>query len=495
MKVFTVAQVRAWDQFTIARQPISSLDLMERASVAFVDWFCAHFDNQKQIVVFCGMGNNGGDGLAIGRLLVQKEYTLKIYVVKHTDSSSPDFEANLQRLPPHTLVSFVENATDIPALTPTDLVLDALLGSGLSRPATGIMAQTIAAINQSSATVVAVDIASGLFADTPNGADEAIVRPHFTVSFQCPKLAFFQPQNADFVGDWHCIDIGLHPDFEEQTPTLYFYTDAARVALLLKPRPKYAHKGTFGHALIIAGSYGKIGAAVLSARACLRSGVGLLTVQTARCGYEIVQVTLPEAMIWEENNYRINTKIPDYLGIYSAIGIGPGLGKAPETLQMLRDLLELWRKPAVFDADALNLLAENPELLSQLPPNSILTPHPKEFQRLLGKTWANDYEKLHFLRNFAQQYQVVVCLKGAHTAVALTNGTVHFNATGNAGMATGGSGDALTGIVTALLAQGYDAADAAVFGVYQHGHAGDRAAAQKGQSALIASDIINCLGW
>lgn len=496
MKIFSVLQIRAWDNATLALEPIASLDLMERASAAFVRWFCERFDDQPCVKIVCGMGNNGGDGLAIARLLIQKHYNVQVYIVKHTDTGSKDFQANWDRLTPQTTLHWIDNPSSIPLFYPSDIVVDALLGAGLSRPTEGVVAAVIQAINSSESTIISIDIASGLSADLPNASSDIIVKPAFTVSFQCPKLAFFQPQCADYVGDWQVIPIGLHPDYELATDTPYFFTSQAQIdaIILSKTRKKYAHKGTFGHALLIGGSYGKIGAMVLSAKACLRSGVGLLTVQVPRCGYDILQTSLPEAMVLADWHWMVNTTA-QAISTYSALGIGPGLGKDPLTLAMLRQLLPTIVQPLVLDADALNLISENPDLLASLPNHTILTPHPKEFQRLLGQDWENDYEKLGLLRDFAQKHQLVVCLKGAHTAVALPDGTIHFNATGNPGMATGGSGDVLTGIITGLLAQGFSPTDAALFGVFQHGMAGDRAAQKCTQPALIASDIINEMGW
>jgi len=496
MKVFTVPQIRAWDAYTIAHEPISSLQLMERASSAFVKWFCERFDDRRPIFIVCGMGNNGGDGLVISRLLLHKGYSVQVIIVRLSVQGSADFEANLIRVSPLTSVQWVSHQRDLPDFAQNAIVIDALLGSGLSRPAQGLVAEIIQRINASPVTVVAVDIASGLFADLANAASDAIIQPDYTISFQCPKLAFVQPQLADYVGEWHVVPIGLAADYAESTPSPYHFTTTTLIHSfgIANRRKKYAHKGSFGHALLIGGSYGKIGAIVLSSKACLRSGVGLLTVQTPRCGYDILQTSLPEAMALPDWHWMVNTAVPDIEG-YSAIGIGPGLGKDPLTLSLLQTLLPKLRQPTVFDADALNLMSEHRELLPLLPPNAILTPHPKEFQRLLGRAWKDDFEKLSLLQSFAQQYQVIVCLKGAHTAVALPDGTIYFNSTGNPGMATGGSGDVLTGIITGLLTQGIPPHQAAIFGVYQHGAAGDRAANKCTQPALIASDIINEMGW
>jgi NAD(P)H-hydrate epimerase len=496
MKLFTVEQIRAWDAYTIAHEPISSIDLMERAATAFTDWLLEHVRQPNGLTyVFCGTGNNGGDGLAIARQLHRAGWAMEVWVVPQGGTPSPDFETNRQRYEALGTAEYLDgvNPEILSKLSKEDLVIDALLGSGLNRPASGLLSDAIGAINASGAPVVAVDIASGLFADRPNGPDDPIVRPTHTVTFGVPKLALLQPKRAEFVGHWHVVDIGLSTQFAELTPSPYFFTDEKTVPQL-PDREAFSHKGTFGHALLLAGSYGKIGAAVLAARACLRSGVGLLTVRVPRCGYGIVQTSVPEAMCLTDSDEEKLTRVPE-LKSYSALGLGPGWGRAPETARLLAELLDAAQEvPCVIDADALNLLSDQKELLEKLPGNAILTPHPKEFERLT-QPWKDDFEKLDRLRDFCQRHGVYVVLKGQHTAVGTPEGEVHFNSTGNPGMATGGTGDALTGILTALLAQGIAPHDAAIFGVYQHGLAGDRAAQRRSQSAMTAGDLIEELGW
>ena len=499
MKILNVDQIRALDQSTIKSEPIAPLNLMERAALAFVDWYVDRFPDTTPTKIFCGLGNNGGDGMAIARLLLEREYPVEVHVVRYAPRESDDFMHNHRRLKlVMDTLNYIEFPKDIPAIRHNETVIDAILGSGLSRPAEGIIKSTIEAINRAPATVVSVDIASGLYADQPNAPDDVIIEPDHTVTFQLPKLAFMLPKNGRYVGDWHVVDIRLHKRYIDLAPTPYFFTQPHEARLLLRKRDRYANKGTFGHALLLVGSYGKIGAAVLAARACLRSGVGLLTVQVPRCGYTILQTAVPEAMCLPDGHHNVLTGSSEVESPppadYTTVGIGPGIGKAAETLAMLRELLPTVKKPMVIDADALNLLAENRDLLAHLPPNSILTPHPKEFERLT-QAWDDDYQKLGMLREFAQTHRVVVVLKGAHSAVATPDGEVHFNATGNPGLSTGGTGDVLTGVLTALLAQGYDPIEAAVVGVYAHGLAGDRVADQHGQVGMVASDVIDALRW
>lgn len=499
MKILNVDQVRALDQSTIKSEPIAPLNLMERAALTFVDWYVDRFPDTTPAKIFCGLGNNGGDGMAIARLLLERNYPVDIHVVRYAPRESDDFMHNHRRLKLITeQVNYIEFSKHIPAIRHNEIVIDAILGSGLSRPAEGIIKSTIEAINRAPATVISVDIASGLYADKPNAPGDVIIEPDYTVTFQLPKLAFLLPQNGRYVGDWHMVDIRLHKRYIDLAPTPYFFTQPHEARLLLRKRDRHAHKGTFGHALLLVGSYGKIGAAVLAARACLRSGVGLLTVQVPRCGYAVMQTAVPEAMC-RPNGHQNVLSIADEgespaPADYSAVGIGPGIGKATETLAMFRELLPTLKKPMVVDADALNLLSENRDLLKLLPPNSILTPHPKEFERLT-QPWDDDYQKLTLLRDFARTHRVVVVLKGAYSAVATPDGEVHFNATGNPGLSTGGTGDVLTGVLTAMLAQGYDPVEAAVLGVYAHGLAGDRVAQQRGPVGMIASDVIDALRW
>lgn len=500
MKILDTTQIRALDAYTIQHEPIASVDLMERAALAFTSWFAAHFDTTKPVKVFCGLGNNGGDGLAIARLLIAKKYQVSAYVVDYSDKKSDDWMVNYERVSKLLIVQYIKNVNNFPLIGDGEVFIDAIFGSGLSRPTEGLVKEVIDLMNEQASAIVSVDIASGLYADSPNPAGSTIVKPQFTVAFQVPKLAFLLPRNAPFVGEWQVVDIGLNKAFLDKSATNYAYLDEKMANSLLKPRTKYSHKGTFGHALLIVGSYGKMGAAVLSARACLRSGVGLLTTRIPQCGYEIMQTAVPEAMALTDDAYEHFSFVPP-LQPYNAIGIGPGLGKAEETLKAFSDLLMALEQPSeekhpalVIDADGLNLLSENRDLLRRLPPDTILTPHPKEFERLAGEA-DNDFDRLELLKDFAATQRVYVVLKGANTAIATPDGTVYFNSTGNPGMATGGTGDVLTGMITALLAQSYTPLEAALIGVYQHGRAGDKAAAQRGQSAMIASDLVEAIGW
>lgn len=485
-----ISEIKEADEYTIIYEPIASIDLMERASRAFVNNFIQHFSTAyKKIFVLAGLGDNGGDGLAIARMLYALGYEVEVLIINYSAKQSANFQINFERLKNKITPQWIEDIDVIPDFDEDTLIIDAVLGAGLSRPLDGLIKSVAEKLNTSKAEIVAVDIPTGLFADSLNAKDDVIINAHYTITFQAPKLAFVLPQNADFVGEWMVVDIGLHKKFIEKIAAQYLYTDSQTVKAIIKPRKKFANKGNFGHALMMAGSNGMIGAAVLSTRACLRSGVGKVTVYAPKCGYEILQTSIPEAMCLPNKSTNSLEKLPE-LEAYQAVGIGCGIGTEPETVALVEELLKNIKVPIVIDADALNIIAADKKRLKLLPENAILTPHPKEFQRLIGKKWENDYEKLEILSVFAADYKCIVCLKGAFTAIALPDGTIHFNSTGNAGMAKGGSGDVLTGMILALLAQGYTPQEAAILGVYEHGLAGDRAAQIKSPTSMIASDII-----
>jgi hydroxyethylthiazole kinase-like uncharacterized protein yjeF len=489
LKILTSSQLKSLDAYTIQHEPVASIDLMERACRGFVSWCTNHIDVEMKIGVVCGIGNNGGDGLGIARLLSEHGYAVKVWIVRGSVPESPDFSINLQRLHGKIEIFEIVSASDQRLFEDRDVLIDAIFGSGLSRPTEGIYAQAIRCINNTRALRIAVDIPSGLLADTPSSGE--IVKAHHTITFQLPKLSFLFAENGGFVGDWHVVDIGLNREFIDASDTNYFVFEKSDIRKMVRTRSKFEHKGNFGHALLIAGSYGKMGAAVLSARATIRSGAGLVTAHVPKCGYEIIQTSVPEAMVIVDESETNFSSLPETKN-FSAIGIGPGIGQEKQTIKALANLLEISEKPMVLDADALNILGANRELIHLIPQNSILTPHPKEFERLVGPC-TSDVERFGKLQEFSHKTNTVVLLKGAHTAIATPEGTVYFNNTGNPGMATGGSGDVLTGLVTGLLAQGYTSRESACLGAWLHGLAGDLAADFKSQQALIASDIVDYL--
>lgn len=495
IKIFATDQVKELDQYTILHEPVSSIDLVERASTVFMHEFCRRFSKQHRIIVFAGQGNNGADALAISRLLKDEAYRVETYLFNPTHHLSVDCEMNKQRLLAMDQVEFTEVTDDFapPVLGKQDIVIDGLFGSGLNRPLTGGFAGVVAYINQSEATVVSIDIPSGLFGeDNRTNEQQAIIQADLTLTFGFPKLAFLLPENAAFTGEWKVLDIGIHPDIVRETSTPYSMVTEEDIAQVFRPRPKFAHKGTFGHALLIAGSRGKLGSSVLSAKACLRTGAGLITVHTPQCGEVVFQTAFPEAMLNFDPNQEFFTALPD-LSSYDVIGVGPGIGQRLETGAALERLLQGASKPIVMDADALNIMASNKDLLLRVPPRSILTPHTKEFDRLAGDS-ATGYERLMKAQSFAQQYKVCVVLKGAYTATCTPSGKVFFNSTGNPGISTAGSGDVLTGVILGLLSQGYEPETAAVAGVFLHGTAGDLAAQAYSEESMLAGDLVKMLG-
>ena len=459
MKILSIDKVRQADQYTIQHEPISSDGLMERAAGQVFEWMIAHIQKTSKVKIFCGSGNNGGDGLVVARRLSEVGVSNQVYKLRD-----------------------LQSAADFPAIEENDIIVDALFGSGLNRPIEGVAAELIHYLNAQQAIRIAIDIASGLFADSPSPA-AAIFKPDYTLTFQMPKLAFMMPENDPYVGKLEVLDIQLHPKYLLEVETNNFLVNNEIIKPIIHHRPKYSHKGTYGHALLVAGSEGKTGAAILGAKSCLRTGVGLLSVKLPQSAWTPLQASLPEAMIHTD----------DQLDAFNAIGVGPGLGKDDEAQRMVRHLIQDAKVPMVMDADALNIISENKTWLSFLPAKTILTPHPKEFERLFGKT-SNSFERLELQRLMAMKHGIIIVLKGANTSVATPNGAVFFNSTGNPGMATAGSGDVLTGMILSLLAQRYTPEEAAIIGVYLHGLAGDFAAEQYSQEAMIASDITNNIG-
>jgi hydroxyethylthiazole kinase-like uncharacterized protein yjeF len=466
---------------------------MERAAAACVEWISRQGLHQSTFRIFCGKGNNGGDGLAIGRMLLEQQYSCIFYILESGKAGSPDFQVNLQRLHdlPHSDIHFLQNKESFPPIQPGEVVIDALFGSGLNKPLEGLAADLVSHLNTVEAIKISIDLPSGLFCDQ-SSRGFPILAADYTLTFQCYKTAFFLAENAPFTGQVLVLNIGLHPAFLENfVPKQIFVVDAL-VKKIYQPRKPFAHKGNFGHALLVAGSLGKMGAALLAARACLRSGVGLLTCHVPGCGYTIMQTAVPEAMVLTDQEQSMVSTLPSEAEKYHVIGIGPGIGTAETTRTLISFLVRRYTRPLVIDADGLNGIAMQPELIRQLPANSILTPHPKEFERLFGEQ-SNDFMRLETARRKSMELNIIIVLKGKYTLIASPDGNCYFNSTGNAGLAKGGTGDVLTGVITALVAQGYPPLSAAILGVYLHGLAGDFAAHEKSKEAMTAGDVIEHL--
>ncbi len=495
MKIFTNAQIHELDKFTIENEPISSLNLMERAAKALTNAITSMCNTSTPIVVFAGPGNNGGDALAVARLLSEKSFQVSVYLFNISGKLSSDCAANKKRLQDCRHVKNFTEVTDEfdpPRLEQDMVVIDGLFGSGINKPLAGGFSSLVKYINASPAQVISIDVPSGLMTEDNNYNIRAnIIRATVTLTLQQPKLAFLFPENQPFIGQLRILDIRLSQAGIDKIETPFAFIEETDIRKLLIRRSPFAHKGQMGHALIIAGSYCMAGAAILATQACLRSGAGKVTVNSPKRNIPILQTSIPEAVIQNNNEDTIFAEAVDTED-YNALGIGPGLGQSEQTAVALIAQLRRTQCPIVADADAINILANHRAWIQQLPQGIILTPHVKEFDRLDGHA-ADSYERLNKARNLAQRLKGFIILKGHNTAICLPNGNVLFNTTGNAGMATAGCGDVLTGIITGLLARGYKSQDACILGVYLHGLAGDLAVQEIGEESLLASDIIRFL--
>lgn len=493
--IFTGARIKELDRYTIEHEPISSVDLIERAAGMWVYEFERLYTQQRRVVVFAGPGNNGADALCAARILNDDGYSVEVFLFNVNGSLSPECNEYRKQLLNSSGIRMTEvvDQLTLPELSAQTIVVDGLFGVGLNRPLQGGFAKVVEFLNQSESEIVSIDIPSGLFEEDNFGNNpNAIIRATHTLTFEYPKLSFLFSENADYVGTWKVLNIGLSVEGKQTIKTEYFLNTDFDISGIIRRRPRFAHKGTFGHALLIAGSRGKMGAACLAARACLRSGIGLLTTHIPACGEPIMQTAVPEAMVHADDRADL---VSDYSSprVYQAVGIGPGIGKAEATVRLVEKMLSAVNGPLILDADALNIIAENRGWLDRLPINSILTPHSRELERLTTHC-DTDYERLRQARFLASHHHVYVVLKGAFSATCMPGGMVVFNNTGNPGMATGGSGDVLMGIITGLLGSGYPPASACVLGNYIHGLAGDIYAGRYSEESLVASDLIDNLG-
>ena len=467
MKIFNISQTKELDELTLRKELISPEILMERAASCFTKRITRELSPDMNIVVLAGPGNNGGDAKLVASLLRKEKYRVTLFE------------------------NWNENSI-FPKIKESDVIIDGLFGAGINRPLTGIYAGLVQHLNKSKARIYSIDIPSGLFGEDNSGNDpDTIIKAYKTLTFQYPKLAFFFAENEVYTGRWEIIDIGLHTEGIAQTEAAYHYTEEKDIQALLKKRHKFDHKGNFGHALIVAGSRGKFGAAILAAKACLRSGAGLVTAHIPANAELIMQTAVPEVMISLDRNREYITGV-NLQSSYSTVGIGPGISRARETENLIYDLLPNSRG-IVLDADALNIISERKNLINRISKHSILTPHPKEFDRLTSSS-STSFERLQKARELAARLKSYIVLKGAYTAICTPEKNVYFNSTGNPGMATAGSGDVLTGIITGLLAQSYTPEEAAKIGVFVHGLAGDLAAKKRSEESMIAGDIIEFLG-
>lgn len=490
MKIFSSTQVKEIDRYTIANEPVDSTSLMFRAAMQCALWLMKNYTRNQKFKIFAGCGNNGGDGLAIARILLENDYKAEVHIIKIAKKLSPDaqYYFELLRNTKGFFIQEVDKNKQLPQIHRDDIVIDALFGSGLNRSVETLAAETINYLNSFDAEKVAIDIPSGLMTEGISTGVTVFKAKH-TLTFRFPYLSFFFAENSEFVGNYHVLNIGLHPAIIQELKTHYILTESSDIKI--KARGEFAHKGTFGHALIVAGSKGMAGAAVLSAKACLRSGCGLVTVHSSPMVTHIVQSSFPEAITSIDKSENAPSQLPD-LAKYSAVAIGPGIGISAETKNLMIQLFKEINQPLILDADALNVISQDKQLLHLIPSKAIITPHPGEFDRLFGES-KNSFERLQKQLKASIELGIIIVLKGKYTSVSLPDGTCYFNPTGNSGMAAAGCGDVLTGIICSLLSQGYETEQAAITGVYLHGLAGDVAAETLGKEYLIASDIIHGL--
>ncbi len=491
IKVLCNEQVRIVDRSTIERKNIRPLDLMEQAASACTTWLLNRIPEGSDFLVVAGQGNNGGDGMAIARMLWQRGKSVDVVVVDGTGTPSDGFRTNTERW--NKLIGkdvrVVKSAKELPARTNETVIIDALFGSGLNRPASDTAADVIKALNEGEGRIISIDIPSGLFADRPTPEKSSVIRSTTTLCLQIPRMAFFLPEYQEFVGNWELIDIGLDTEAIAEAPAEAFILSHRDIAALQPPRPLHGHKGTFGHALLLAGSRGKAGAAVLTAGACLRSGAGLVTVRTPGSCVIPVQVNCPEAMCDPEPEDEFLDEVVK-TEPYDAIGIGPGLGASRQTGNVVKRVIQDHPGPLVIDADALNILSDNPTWLAFLPAGTILTPHPGEFARLAGKI-SDSFDRIKAQQDLAKKHNVFILLKGRFSTIACPDGQLYINPTGNHGMAKGGSGDALTGLITGLLASGLSPMRAVLTGAYVHGLAGDLCAKENHPVGMTSGDLVS----
>ncbi|TWO32868.1 NAD(P)H-hydrate dehydratase [Seonamhaeicola sediminis] len=494
MKIFSREQIYEGDKLTVERQNISSTELMERAATQIFNWMHLRMQGaQVPIHVFCGIGNNGGDGLVLARHLIIHGYNVKTYVVNYSDKRSKDFLINYDRIKTVTKAwpTLMKSEADFPQIHPNDIIVDAIFGIGLNRAVVDWVKNLFKYFRETKAFTLSIDIPSGLSTDKVPKSEDDVVWAGYTLSFASPKLVFFLPQTAKYTVQWEVLDIGLDQEFLSTTETDVALIGKHEVLPIYMPRDKFSHKGLFGHSLIIGGSYGKIGAVTLASKGALSAGAGLVSVFVPKCGYNVLQTAFPEAMVFTDANEAIITDIKFDIKP-TVVGIGMGVGTDSKTVSALDAFLKQNKVPLVIDADGINMISKKKSLLKLLPENTVLTPHPKELERLIG-SWEDDFDKLNKVKAFSKKHKVIIVIKGANTITVLHD-KLYVNTTGNPGLSTAGSGDVLSGIITGLISQGYNPLLASIFGVYLHGKSADIAVEDFGYQSLVASHIIDYLG-
>lgn len=497
MKLPNAHQLKELDAYTIQKKEITSAELMETASRQIAKFIYEHiYQNERPIVVFAGPGNNGGDGLAVARLLNHKGINnIHVFLFNTNNSLSEDCHTNAERLRnecPDVDFTEVKQQFEAPKLSTDTIIIDALFGTGITKPLSGGFASLVQFINAAGAETISIDMPSGLMCeDNTYNSPSAIARAATTLTVGLPKLALLLADNQRYTGQTYVLPIGLEYEALNDMEINFFITERHEIKNMLKQRPAFGHKGTFGNALLIASKYGMAGAAVLAAKACLRTGVGKVTIHTPKCNNNILQIAVPEAVLHHDTDEHLFAT-PFNSDKYQGIAIGPGIGTDKRTALALIEQISHTATRLVIDADAINILGDHRGWIAQVPKGTIFTPHPIEMQRL-GICNSDSFSILLEAINIAKTHHFYVILKGHYTAVCTPEGKAYFNPTGNSGMATAGSGDVLTGIILSLVAQKYTALNACRLGVYLHGLAGDLAAKNLGEQCITASDLIDYL--
>ncbi len=500
MKIFSPNEVIEIFRHTTEEDGVSMIDIVDRVGKGVAAEVKKLSNPDTLIVVFAGWGPNGAYALAAARKLIEEGIEPMIFLFNIGNRITADC-ANQKKflLKQHPDAKFYEITQnfDIPTLNNNCLVIDGLFGIELDRPLPKSFGLLMRSINESGATIVSIELPSGLFSvwNTNNSSSRDIIHATVTLAVEFPPLAYFMEENIPLIGEWKILDVGLSREAIKKSPHTYYLLTHRDIKHILRNREKGPGKNAYGSALLCAGSYGMMGAAVLAAKGCLRAGAGKVFCYAPQCGNTVLQTAVPCAMFVPDAGEKTITRIvPDRE--YQAIAIGPGIGVSNSTINAVEAFLKLSaakRHPLVIDADALNCIAERPIMMNYVPALSVLTPHSGEFDRIFGAQPSAE-ARLRKALEIAAYHNIILVLKGHYTAVVRPDGKVHINSSGTPALATPGSGDVLTGVITSLIAQGYTPETAAIIGVYVHGMAGQIAEEKHGEYGVIASDIAENIG-
>jgi len=497
MKLFTLEDILGIERQTLTQENTKFHDLVERVGNAAANEIASHWRPSVRTVIFAGPGNDGAYALMTASSLLERGYVPHIYLFNIGGNSLNDecrrCRDILRAKYSSDVLEEVVTKFNIPELGVSDLVIDGLFGPELRQPLTGGFMSLVRYINESGATVVSLDMPSGMCGDwNHNVSARNVVKADVTLALQYPRLPFFFADFAGLAGQWRVLDIGYSREAAENRQSSFYLIEDDEVRSLLKPREPFSNKSDYGSACLVAGSYGMVGASVLACMGALRAGAGKVTVYGPQCSFSVVQTAAPEAMFMSDKSHHeiSDITLPD---TFSAIGVGPGIGTSEATVDALDSFIKRYRSPLVLDADALNCIALRPALLNHIPVLSVITPHAGEFDRLFGKQSSHEARLLKAVE-VSRKYNLLILLKGHYTTLVRPDGKIYINSSGSPAMATPGSGDVLTGVLTAFMAQGYKPEVAALIAAFVHGRAGELASLRHGQYGVIASDIVNCIG-